>query len=69
MTRRVGMWLLRMASVLLVLASELWMAALCLEHPDNTQRLIENNGLKLLGAATLVIVGLTFHCAIAILED
>lgn len=64
-----GLCLLKLAAILTTMLGMLWAASTCLECPDNTRKLIDNHGLRLLGAATMVAMGLVSHCAIAVLLE
>ena len=67
--KTVGHWAIKLSALLLVMVGMVWALTTCMECPDNTWKLIETRGHRLLGAASLVIVGLASHCAIAVLEE
>ena len=65
----VGSWTAKLLAVLTCMVGTIWAVTTCMECPDDTRKLIETRGLRLLGAATLIVVGLAFHCAFAVLEE
>lgn len=62
-------WVAKTLAVLTCLVGTIWAVTTCLECPDDTRKLLETRGLRLLGAATLIVIGLVSHCTFAILEE